>query len=164
MHFKLITPPGMLFTTALLVIYATCAFMIGSVEKSWLLQAGGIVAVVATYGVAMVRPWSRWIVYLLAAGFFAKLGSSIYTGVASGFFEFQFGSPGAVARSHVRWHRACCWRFYRAYAAFWFTASSTAGTRTLNRPAIRRVDKGIPGSTATTDWPSLLRDPGRSAS
>ncbi len=131
MHFKLITPPGMLFTTALLVIYATCAFMIGSVEKSWLLQAGGIVAVVATYGVAMVRPWSRWIVYLLAAGFFAKLGSSIYTGVASGFFEFQFGSPGAVARSLASslllavLSGVCCVLVYRQFDSRHKDAQST---------------------------------------
>lgn len=99
MSFKLITPPGMLLTTALLVIYATYAFMIGSIEDSWPLLAGGVVAVVATYGVAMVRPWSRYLVYLLTAGFLAKLGSSIYAGIVSGFFGFQFGSLGAIARA-----------------------------------------------------------------
>ena len=96
---KLITPPGMLLTVALLAIYSAYAFLIGSIEKSWILTAGGMVAVVATYGVAMVRPWSRYLVYLLTAGFFAKLGLSIYEGVKSGFFGFQFGSPAQVARS-----------------------------------------------------------------
>ena len=96
---KLITPPGMLLTVALLVIYCVYAFLIGWIEKSWLLLAGGLIAVAATYGVAMVRPWSRYLVYLLTAGFFAKLGLSIYDGVRSGFYGFHFGSTAQIARS-----------------------------------------------------------------
>ena len=89
---KLITPPGMLLTVALLVIYGVYAFLIGSIEKSWALWAGSGIAAVASYGTAMLRPWSQYLVYLLAAGFFAKLGFSIYAGVVSGYFDFQFGS------------------------------------------------------------------------
>jgi hypothetical protein len=96
---KLITPPGMLLTVALLVIYSLYAFLIGSIEKSWMLLAGGVVAIVASYGTAMLRPWSRYLVYLLTAGFFAKLGLSIYDGIASGYFDFQFASTAQVARS-----------------------------------------------------------------
>ena len=98
---KLITPPGMLLTVALLAIYSAYAFLIGSIERSWMLTAGGIVAVVATYGVAMLKPWSRYLVYLLTAGFFAKLGLSIYGGLVSGYFGFQFGSLRETARSLV---------------------------------------------------------------
>lgn len=90
---KLITPPGMLLTVALLAIYSAYAFLIGSIEDSWTLRIGGAVAVVAMYGVAMVKAWSRYLVYLLTAGFAAKLGTSIYGGFTSGFFGFQFGSP-----------------------------------------------------------------------
>ena len=89
----------MLLTVALLFIYCVYAFLIGWIEKSWILLAGGLVAVIATYGVAMVRPWSRYLVYALTAGFFAKLGVSIYDGVRSGFFGFQFDSTVQVARS-----------------------------------------------------------------
>jgi hypothetical protein len=96
---KLITPPGMLLTVALLAIYCVYAFLIGSVEKSRILMAAGVVAVVATYGVAMLKPWSRYLVYVLAAGFFAKLGLSIYGGMKSGFFSFQFGAPWEIVRS-----------------------------------------------------------------
>lgn len=99
MRFKLITPPGMLFTTALLVIYATYAFLIGSIEDSVPLLAGGLVAAVATYGTAMVRPWSRWLVYLLTAGVIAKLGLSIYQAQRAGFFTFQFGNSTEIGRS-----------------------------------------------------------------
>ena len=99
MQFKLITPPGMLFTTALLVVYATYAFMIGSIEDSVPLLAGGLVAAVATYGTAMVRPWSRWPVYLITAGFFAKLGMSYLQAADAGYFDFQFESTGAALRS-----------------------------------------------------------------
>ena len=96
---KLITPPGMLFTTALLVIYGTYAFLIGSIEDSLPLLIGGGVATVATYGTAMVRSWSQYLVYLMTAGFFGKLGLSIYQAQRAGFFEFQFGSNLGVAQS-----------------------------------------------------------------
>ncbi len=99
MSFKLITPPGMLFTTALLVIYATYAFLIGSVEDSVPLLAGGLVAAVATYGTAMVRPWSRWLVYLITAGYIAKLGLSFWQAAESGYFDLRFDSTGAAIRS-----------------------------------------------------------------
>jgi hypothetical protein len=89
---KLITPPGMLVTVALLVIYSVYAFRIGSIEDSWVLLTGSGMAAVASYGVAMLRPWSQYLVYLLTLGFIAKLGHSIYAGVATGYFEFQFGS------------------------------------------------------------------------
>ena len=96
---KLITPPGMLLTTALLFIYSVYAFLIGSIEDSVPLLVGGVIAVVATYGVAMLRPWSRYLVYLLTAGFVAKLGYSIYSGITSGYFDFQFGSANASLKS-----------------------------------------------------------------
>ena len=96
---KLITPPGMLFTTALLVIYGTYAILIGSIEDSLPLLIGGGVAAAATYGAAMVRPWSQYLVYLMTAGFFGKLSLSIYQAQRAGFFEFQFGSNLGVAQS-----------------------------------------------------------------
>ena len=89
----------MLLTTALLFIYSVYAFLIGSIEDSVPLLAGGVIAVVATYGVAMLRPWSRYLVYLLTAGFVAKLGYSIYSGITSGYFDFQFGSANASLKS-----------------------------------------------------------------
>ena len=118
---KLITPPGMLLTVALLVIYSVYAFLIGSIEKSWVLLAGGVMAIVASYGTAMLRPWSRYLVYLLTAGFFAKLGFSIYDAMESGFFEFQFGSARATALSLLpslfmaSLSGACCFLVYRHF-------------------------------------------------
>ena len=88
---KLITPPGMLLTTALLAIYCAYAFAIWSIEGTWPLLTGGVLSVIAIYGVAMVRPWSRYLMYALTLGFFAKLGTSVYSGISSGYFEFQFG-------------------------------------------------------------------------
>ena len=96
---RLITPPGMLLTTALLVIYSAYAFRIGTIEDSWFLLAGGVLSIVACYGTAMLRRWSQYLVYLLAAGFIAKLALSVLGGISSGFFYFQFGSKGAALRS-----------------------------------------------------------------
>ena len=89
---KLITPPGMLLTVALLVIYSVYAFLIGSIEKSWVLLVGGVVAIVASYGTAMLRPWSRYLVYALAMGFVSKLAQSIIAAIRAGYFGFQFRS------------------------------------------------------------------------
>jgi len=89
----------MLLTVALLVLYCAYAFQIGSIEDSVLLIAGGILSLVAAYGTAMLRPWSQYLVYLLAAGFFAKLGHSIYTGFVAGYFAFQFASVAEAAKS-----------------------------------------------------------------
>jgi hypothetical protein len=96
---KLITPPGMLLTVALLVLYSVYAFLIGTIEDSWILIIGGALSILAAYGTAMLRPWSRYLVYLLALGFVAKLGLSVYAGVRSGFFSFQFGSVAEALKS-----------------------------------------------------------------
>lgn len=89
---KLITPPGMLLTVALLVIYGAYAFLIGSIEESWALLAGGVVAIVASYGTAMLRPWSRYLVYALAIGFVSKLAQSVIAAIRAGYFRYQFES------------------------------------------------------------------------
>ncbi len=118
---KLITPPGMLLTVALLVIYSAYAFLIGIIEDSGLLVAGGAIAVVASYGTAMMRPWSQYLVYLLTAGFIAKLGHSVYQAQAAGFFDFQFGSARAIALSLLpslvmaALSCACCFFVYRHF-------------------------------------------------
>jgi hypothetical protein len=89
----------MLFTTALLVIYGTYAMLIGSIEDSWPLLAGGMLAAVASYGTAMVRPWSKYFVYTVTVGFAAKVGLSVHYAVKAGFFLFQFGTPSDIAIS-----------------------------------------------------------------
>lgn len=91
----------MLLTTALLVIYGVLAARIGLIEESWVLLAGAAMALVASYGTAMLRPWARELVYLLTAGFVVKLGKSIYEGYTSGYFAFQFGSFSGSLRSLV---------------------------------------------------------------
>lgn len=99
MSIKLITPIGMLFTTALLAIYCTYAFLIGSIEESWLMLMGSLTAAVAAYGTATVRPWSRYLVYLITAGFLLKLGSSVLSAHHAGYFALQFGSRAAAIQA-----------------------------------------------------------------
>ena len=95
--FQVITPPGMLFTTALLAIYGTYALLIGMIERSMPLQLGAVVSIAAVYGTALVRSWSTQLVYLVTAGFIAKLGSSILEAQRAEFFGFQFGSTWEIA-------------------------------------------------------------------
>jgi hypothetical protein len=145
---KLITPPGMLLTVALLVIYSVYAFLIGSIEESWVLLAGSGIAVVASYGTAMLRPWSQYLVYLLTIGFIAKLGQSIYAGVVSGYFNLQFGSAGESLKSvvpstlMVLLSCVCCLLVFRHFRR------------------AREIEAGIaaPGSVEQTqDAPELLK-------
>lgn len=131
---KLITPPGMLLTTALLAIYAAYAWSIGSIEKSSPLLAGAAISVVACYGAAMVRPWSRYLVYLLTAGFITKLGDSILEAIRAGFFSFQFGSAREIAGSLVPSFAmvlvslGCCVIAYRQFRPRAQAVESTAAT------------------------------------
>ena len=130
---KLITPPGMLLTVALLVIYSLYAFLIGSIEKSWMLLAGGVVAIVASYGTAMMRPWSRYLVYLLTIGFVMKLGNSFYEAYRAGFFGFQFGSVREVVWSltpsvlMTLLSLLCCTIVYRQFSPRTAQGSGSAG-------------------------------------
>ena len=119
---KLDTPPGILLTVAVLVIYSALAFLIGLIEDSWTLMAIGVAAIIASVGTALLKPWSRWLVYALAGGFVGKLAWSVIAAVRAGFFGFQFGSSAEVLRSLLPsllmalLSCACCWIVYRHFA------------------------------------------------
>ena len=96
---KLITPPGMLVTVALLVTYSMYALRIGVLEDSWILSAAGGLSIAAAYGTAMLRPWSQYLVYLLTAGFVGKLVYSILAAIQAGFFDFYYATTLQVVWS-----------------------------------------------------------------
>lgn len=151
MRIKLITPPGMLLTVALLVLYSAYAFRIGSIEDSWILLTGSALSVVTAYGVAMLRPWSQYAVYLLAAGFIAKLGHSIHAGIVSGFFDFQFGSTNEALKSlapsaaMALLSILCCWLVFRH-----FRRNGTFGSTSRLGPFTRSGRRGTsPTSTGS---------------
>ena len=96
---KLITPFGMLITTALLAIYAVYAFWTAYVDESWAYGAIGLVTLAACYGTAMLRDWSRYLVYALTAAFVAAWGYSVYYGASVGFFSFWYGSKLESAKA-----------------------------------------------------------------
>lgn len=97
---KLITPVGLLVTTALLAIYAASAAKVAMIEQSWPLAATAAVSAIASVGTAFMRSWSQYLVYLLTLGFAAKWCWSVYEGYRAGHFVFQFdGSTANVLRS-----------------------------------------------------------------
>jgi hypothetical protein len=96
---KLITPPGMLVTTALLAIYSAYAAWIAFIERSWLHTGFAAMAIVACVGTALMKPWSRRPVYLLAASFSLAWLNSVYTGIRAGYFEFAYSSYPQIARA-----------------------------------------------------------------
>ena len=99
MPFKLITPMGMLVTVALLAIYASYAFWTAYFDKSWIYGALGVLAVLACYGAAMLRPWSQYLVYLLTALFIAGWLYSVYLGAKVDYFGFFFPSSLAAIKA-----------------------------------------------------------------
>lgn len=98
---KLITPPGLLVTTALLAVYSAYAAWAAFIERSWLLAGFAVVAVAACLGTALMRPWSRYPVYLLTTAFCGAWLLSVYDGIRVGYFEFAYSSPLEVARALV---------------------------------------------------------------
>lgn len=96
---KLDTPIGLLFTVALLAIYSAYAFRTAAIERSGLLAAAGLIAVIASVGTALIKPWSRYLVYALAPAFIAKFALSIREGIQAGYFNEQFESTGQAALS-----------------------------------------------------------------
>jgi len=92
MKLGLITPPGMLFTVAMLAIYVTYASWTAYLDRSWLYGAFAATALVACIGTALLKAWSRYLVYLLTAAFVLEWSRSIYTALQAGYFGFAFRS------------------------------------------------------------------------
>ena len=98
---KLITPPSLLVTTALLAIYAVAAAKVAMIERSYPLAVGAAVAAIACGGTAYMLRWSQYLVHLMTVGFALKWSWSIYDGWRAGYFGFQFGSATEGLRSLV---------------------------------------------------------------
>jgi hypothetical protein len=96
---KLITPLGMLITVALLAVYAAYAFWTAYVDQSWLYGLLGVLSFAASYGTAVLRPWSQFLVYLLTTLFVAAWCYSVYQGAAVGFFSIFFSSQALVMKA-----------------------------------------------------------------
>lgn len=119
---KLITPIGLLLTTAMLAIYAVAAANIAILERSYALALGAAISAVASAGTAYMRPWSRHLVHLMTVGFVAKWCWSVYDGWQTGYFEFKFGSNLQVLRSLlpglalVTLAAACSWMVHNFFS------------------------------------------------
>ena len=96
---KLITPPGMLVTVALLAIYCAYASWTAFIEQSWLYAVVALISLAACVGTAFLKSWSRYPVYVLTVGFVAAWCYSVYAAMQVGFFGFFFSSPAAAAKS-----------------------------------------------------------------
>jgi len=93
----LITPVGILITVALLAMYAAYSLWMAVVWHSPLSGVAGVLAIVACVGAAMLKPWSRYIVYLLTASAVATWVWSLYDAARAGYFGYF--SARQIARS-----------------------------------------------------------------
>ena len=83
----LTTPIGILITVALLALYGAYGIWTAIVEVSWMPACAAAVAVVACVGIATLRPWSRFLVYVLTLAFVGMWAHSIYSAAAVGIFS-----------------------------------------------------------------------------
>src|SRR5688572_10051981 len=68
---KPIAPLGMLFTVALMAVFAAFAFWTAHVDKSWVYLPLGLIAIAACIGAALLRTWSQYLMSFLTAAFIA---------------------------------------------------------------------------------------------
>lgn len=94
---NLITPTGMLVTTALLAIYAMYAGWMAYVWTSPFYGIAAALAASACIGAALVKPWAQPPLHLLTAVFAFGWFRSIYDGVRSGYFDSVFDSWTSIA-------------------------------------------------------------------
>jgi hypothetical protein len=119
---KLDTPVGMLLTVAILLIVSAYAFLIAIPEKSWMVAVAGVVAVIGAVGTALLKPWSRYLVYLTTAGFIIKLAHSVYAAANVGYFGRQLRGVDPAVRSLApaillgSISLVCCWVVHRHYS------------------------------------------------
>jgi hypothetical protein len=91
------TPIGMLITVALLALYGAYGVWTAIADNSWISACAAAVAVVACIGTAMLKAWSRFLVYLLTLVFVGTWAYSIYSAAAVGYFSLF--SAAEIARS-----------------------------------------------------------------
>ena len=101
---KLITPPDMLVTVALLAIYCAYASWTAFIDKSWIYAVVALISLSACVGTAFLKSWSRYPVYVLTVGFVTVWCYSVYAAAQVGFFGFYFPSrrgDATFARSEL---------------------------------------------------------------
>lgn len=96
-------------------------------------------SVAACIGVAILRPWSRHLVYLLTAGFLLKLSLSVHSSIKVGYFELRFDSTAESFRSLAPTFFmavlacTCC----RLVFKYFHSAERLSGDTDSSRPAVQ---------------------------
>jgi hypothetical protein len=93
---RLVTPVGILITVALLALYGVYAAWIGVSQHSLTSGLSGAVAFVACVGAALLKPWSRYLVYLLSAVLIGTWCYSLCAAASAGYFSLY--SASQIAR------------------------------------------------------------------
>lgn len=83
----LTTPIGILITVALLALYGVYGVWTAITEVSWISAIAAAVAVVACVGTALLKAWSRFLVYFLTAVFVGMWVYSIYSAAVVEYFS-----------------------------------------------------------------------------
>lgn len=96
---KLITPMGLLVTTALLAIYAVAAAKVALIERSYPLAIAAAISAIACGGTAYMQRWSQYLVHLMTAGFIGRWCWSVFSAYRADFFGFQYGTLSASLRA-----------------------------------------------------------------
>jgi hypothetical protein len=91
------TPVRMLLVVALLGLIAFVAVRLAMSERSWPYALAAALAALACVATAMLKPWSRFLVYLVNLACVAVLGYSVYIFDRTGVLRTL--SAGRIVRS-----------------------------------------------------------------
>lgn len=112
----LVTPFGILITVALLALCGAYASLVAITQQSWLEGVAAVLAFVACVAAALLKPWSRYVVYLLAAAALATWTDSIHTAKVAGYFGYF--SAAQIARALAPGAFLVALSCYCAYAVY----------------------------------------------
>jgi hypothetical protein len=124
---SLITPLKILITMALLALYGAYATWMAITEMSWLYAVSGAIAIVACVGAALLKPWSQYLVYLLAVGVIGTWGYLIYDAKRVGYFSLFSTQEIVVALApEVFLMALSCYCVYAVFTQFRARRSASA--------------------------------------
>lgn len=125
----LVTPIGILIAVAVMALCGAYGIMQAVTDHSVISAVAGVAALVAAVGAALLKPWSRYLVYMLTAAIVGGWIYSLYIAAKAGYFTLYSRSqivsqlaPGAFLVL------LSCYCAYAVFRHFRLSAAQTAST------------------------------------
>jgi phosphate/sulfate permease len=112
----LVTPIGILIAVAVMALCGAYGVMQAVTDHSVIGAIAGAAALVAAVGAALLKPWSRYLVYVLTAGIVGVWIYSLYVAGKAGYFTLY--SPSQIVSQLAPGTFLVLLSCYCAYAVF----------------------------------------------